>query len=52
MINKNGRDHQQKMYLPKVYEKFAKEYPEVFSEYKKLGIACREAAPWMPNAGI
>jgi alkylhydroperoxidase/carboxymuconolactone decarboxylase family protein YurZ len=33
------------MYLPKVYEKFTKEYPEVFAQYKKLGMACREAGP-------
>lgn len=33
------------MYLPKIYENFAKEYPEVFSQYKKLGVACREAGP-------
>ena len=33
------------MYLPKVYEKFINEYPEVFSQYKKLGVTCREAGP-------
>jgi len=33
------------MYLPKVYENFAKEYPEVLSQFKKLGTTCREAGP-------
>jgi 4-carboxymuconolactone decarboxylase len=33
------------MYLPKVYEQFVKEYPDVFKTYEKLGIACRSAGP-------
>ncbi len=33
------------MYLPKVYEKFSKEYPDVFEQFKKLGATCREAGP-------
>jgi len=33
------------MYLPKIYEQFCKEYPDVFAQYKKLGVACREAGP-------
>lgn len=33
------------MYLPKIYEKFQKDYPEVFENYKQLGIATRKAGP-------
>ncbi len=33
------------MYLPKVYEKFSKQFPEVLEDYKKLGISTREAGP-------
>ena len=33
------------MYLPKIYENFAKEFPEVFEPYNKLGVACRKAGP-------
>lgn len=33
------------MYLPKIYENFAKEFPEVFEQFKKLGVACRKAGP-------
>jgi alkylhydroperoxidase/carboxymuconolactone decarboxylase family protein YurZ len=33
------------MYLPKIYEKFAEEFPEVFEPFKKLGGACRKAGP-------
>lgn len=33
------------MYLPKIYEKFSKEFPDVFEQFKKLGVACREAGP-------
>ena len=33
------------MYLPKVYEKFIDQFPEVFDSYKKLGIATRNAGP-------
>ena len=33
------------MYLPKIYEKFIKEYPDVFAQYKQLGVTCREAGP-------
>ena len=33
------------MYLPKVYEKFSDRFPEVFKNYKQLGIVCREAGP-------
>lgn len=31
------------MYLPKVYEKFTKAYPDVFKAYENLGVACRQA---------
>jgi alkylhydroperoxidase/carboxymuconolactone decarboxylase family protein YurZ len=33
------------MYLPKVYEKFSSEYPELFQQYNQLGTACRNAGP-------
>ncbi len=33
------------MYLPKVYEKFSKQFPEVLEDYKKLGISTRKAGP-------
>jgi len=33
------------MYLPKIYETFAQKYPDVFKDYQKLGISCREAGP-------
>jgi AhpD family alkylhydroperoxidase len=33
------------MYLPKVYEKFIDQFPDVFDNYKKLGIATRNAGP-------
>ncbi len=33
------------MYLPKVYEQFAKQFPEVFEDYRKLGISTRKAGP-------
>jgi 4-carboxymuconolactone decarboxylase len=33
------------MYLPKIYESFTKEYPDVSKAYKKLGVACRAAGP-------
>jgi AhpD family alkylhydroperoxidase len=33
------------MYLPKVYEKFVDQFPEVFDQYKKLGVAVRKAGP-------
>ncbi len=33
------------MYLPKVYEQFGEQYPEVFKKYKELGIATRNAGP-------
>ena len=33
------------MYLPKIYEKFSSEFPEVFAQFNKLGVACREAGP-------
>ena len=33
------------MYLPKVYEKFRGQFPEVFDDYKKLGVSTRNAGP-------
>ena len=33
------------MYLPKIYESFSKEYPDVLKDFKKLGVSCRAAGP-------
>lgn len=33
------------MYLPKAYEKFINQFPEVFDNFQKLGIATRNAGP-------
>ena len=33
------------MYLPKVYQNFQKNYPDVFKDYKQLGISTRAAGP-------
>ena len=33
------------MYLPNIYKKFSEKYPDIFKQYKDLGIACREAGP-------
>ena len=33
------------MYLPKIYENFSKEYPNVLKDFKKLGVSCRGAGP-------
>jgi 4-carboxymuconolactone decarboxylase len=33
------------MYLPDIYTKFSEKYPDIFRQYKELGIACRNAGP-------
>jgi len=33
------------MYLPKLYENFQKKFPQVFKDYKQLGLATRQAGP-------
>ena len=33
------------MYLPKIYENFSKEFPQVMQDFKKLGTSCRKAGP-------
>ena len=33
------------MYLPKIYEKFSGKFPDVFKDYKQLGLTCRAAGP-------
>jgi alkylhydroperoxidase/carboxymuconolactone decarboxylase family protein YurZ len=33
------------MYLPKVYEDFSENSPEVFAAYRELGKTCRQAGP-------
>ncbi|GAB6909689.1 Alkylhydroperoxidase like protein, AhpD family [Desulfosarcina cetonica] len=33
------------MYLPNVYKQFKDNYPDVFKDYKQLGISARKAGP-------
>ena len=33
------------MYLPKTFENFSKNYPEILEHYDKLGSICRNAGP-------
>ncbi len=33
------------MYLPDVYKKFTDRYPDVFNDFKQLGISTRNAGP-------
>jgi 4-carboxymuconolactone decarboxylase len=33
------------MYLPKIYEKFTRKFPEVLKDFKQLGQTCRAAGP-------
>jgi 4-carboxymuconolactone decarboxylase len=33
------------MYLPKIYENFQLNFPQVFKDYKQLGISTRQAGP-------
>lgn len=33
------------MYLPKIYETFIQQYPDVFNDYQQLGISCRKGGP-------
>jgi 4-carboxymuconolactone decarboxylase len=33
------------MYLPKTFENFSKNYPEIVNHYDKLGSICRNAGP-------
>ena len=33
------------MYLPKIYERFQKNYPDVFKQYTQVGESCRQAGP-------
>ena len=33
------------MYLPKTFENFSKNYPEIVEQYDKLGSICRNAGP-------
>jgi 4-carboxymuconolactone decarboxylase len=37
------------MYIPKIYENFSKNYPEVLKDYQHLGKSCREAGPLDPK---
>jgi len=37
------------MYLPKPYENFSKNYPQVLKDYQQLGKSCREAGPLDPK---
>jgi 4-carboxymuconolactone decarboxylase len=45
LYQSNTFERSTSMYLPKVYERFSKKYPEVFQDYKKLGISTRKAGP-------
>ncbi len=33
------------MYYPKIYQKFVKQYPDVFEAFESLGRKCRNAGP-------
>ena len=33
------------MYLPRVYESFREKFPEIFSDFKRLGKSCRDGGP-------
>ena len=33
------------MYLPQIYEKFCKTFPDIEEKYQQLGLACRAAGP-------
>ena len=33
------------MYLPKIYEKFTSQYPDVLKDFQQLGKTCRESGP-------
>jgi 4-carboxymuconolactone decarboxylase len=33
------------MYLPKIYQNFSKDFPEVFETLKQLGKVCRDSGP-------
>jgi len=33
------------MYLPKTYENFSSNFPEILKHYQELGKSCREAGP-------
>jgi 4-carboxymuconolactone decarboxylase len=37
------------MYLPKIYEKFADQFPDVFNDFKALGQTCRAAGALDPK---
>jgi len=33
------------MYLPKIFQKFSKEFPDIIEKYEQLGVACRTVGP-------
>ena len=37
------------MYLPKIYEKFSRQFPDVLKDYKQLGQTCRTSGPLDPK---
>jgi 4-carboxymuconolactone decarboxylase len=37
------------MYLPEIYDKFAEEHPAIMSQYKQLGVVCRDSGPLSPK---
>jgi len=37
------------MYLPKIYQYFTDNFPEIFKDFKQLGTRCRESGPLDPK---
>ena len=37
------------MHIPKLYENFAENYPEIIENFKELGKICRESGPLPPK---
>jgi len=37
------------MYLPKIYQYFTDNFPELFKDFKQLGKSCRESGPLDPK---
>lgn len=37
------------MYIPKIYQYFTDNFPEIFKDFKQLGTRCRESGPLDPK---
>jgi len=37
------------MHIPRLYEKFAENYPEIIKNFKELGKICRDSGPLPPK---